>query len=67
MDDTRLEDASAEQWQELDQLWDSLPTGKRLVVLNAVADSRRDGVEPTLKEIEALAELVSGRHIDGAP
>lgn len=66
MDETRLEDASTEQWQELDRLWDSLPTGQRLVVLNAVADSRRDGVEPTLEEIGALADMVSGRDIDGA-
>ncbi|OBK83680.1 hypothetical protein [Mycolicibacter sinensis] len=67
MDETRLEDASTEQWQQLDRLWDSLPTGQRLVVLNAVADSRRDGLEPTLEEIEALADMVSGRHTDGAP
>ncbi|MDD7813351.1 hypothetical protein PP713_12340 [Mycobacterium sp. CSUR Q5927] len=67
MDETLLEDASTEQWQQLDRLWDSLPTGQRLVVLNAVADSRRDGLEPTLEEIEALADMVSGRHTDGAP
>lgn len=67
VDETRLEDASTEQWQQLDRLWDSLPTGQRLVVLNAVADSRRDGLEPTLEEIEALADMVSGRHTDGAP
>lgn len=67
MDDTPLEDASAEQWQELDRFWDSLPTGQRLVVLNAVADCRRNGVEPTLAEIEALADMVSGHHIGDAP
>lgn len=67
MDDTRLEDASAEKWQQLDRLWDSLPTGQRLVVLNAVADCRRDGIEPTLAEIQALVDMVSGYHIGDAP